>query len=277
MARSLISAVIAALLLSTMAFAEGSPEPTTSGAVRTDAMEAPMLAEKVARGELPPLAQRQPKEPYVYTMAKEIGYYQPGPITVAESNVDTPFWPAGEPWGYVRFKRDYSEVEPYLAKGWEWNADYTELTIFLREGLKWSDGADYTADDAEFYYNGIQQHPEGFRAPLGNLIEIQKIDTWTFKYVLEQSDPTFLQRVAVNWGPLRSPRHKLEQYHPDYHTISGMTRAQQWDKLQHEFNWGNHFGDPTWPVLWPWVLHEVRPGIGVRMERNPFYWWVDKE
>ena len=32
-----------------------------------------------------------------------------------------------------------------------------------------------------------------------------------------------------------------------------------------------------WPVLWPWVLHEVRPGIGVRMERNPYYWWVDKE
>jgi peptide/nickel transport system substrate-binding protein len=267
------------LVATSAVMAEGSDERSEGAgrAASVGQMEAPMLQAKVARGELPPLEQRIPKEPYVYTMAAEIGFYQPGPLTVAEANVDTPFWPAGEPWGYVRFKRDYSEVEPYLGKGWSWNDDFTELTIYLREGLKWSDGDDYTADDAEFYYNGIQQHPEGFRTPIGNLLRVEKIDTWSFKYVLEQPDPTFLQRIAVNWGPLRAPRHRLEEFHPDYNQIEGMTRAQQWEKLQTEFNWSTHFGDPEWPVLWPWVLHEVRPGIGVRMERNPYYWWVDKE
>ena len=196
------------LVATSAVMAEGSDE-RSEGAGRAASigqMEAPMLQAKVARGELPPLEQRIPKEPYVYTMAAEIGFYQPGPLTVAEANVDTPFWPAGEPWGYVRFKRDYSEVEPYLGKGWSWNDDFTELTIYLREGLKWSDGDDYTADDAEFYYNGIQQHPEGFRTPIGNLLRVEKIDTWSFKYVLEQPDPTFLQRIAVNWGPLRAPQ-----------------------------------------------------------------------
>jgi ABC-type transport system substrate-binding protein len=41
---------------------------------------------------------------------------------------------------------------PWLATGWEYNANFTELTIHLREGVTWSDGFSFTADDLEYTY-----------------------------------------------------------------------------------------------------------------------------
>ena len=52
--------------------------------------QAPMLAEAVRRGELPPLAERLPPEPMVVTPAHEIGRYvvewKPGSHLLAERN-----------------------------------------------------------------------------------------------------------------------------------------------------------------------------------------------
>ena len=95
MKRARFLLTILLLLLPALIFAGAQAEKggTTTAMAPSDAKEAPMLAAKVAAGQLPPLEQRIPKEPYVYTMADEIGTYQKGPITVAESNPDTPFWP----------------------------------------------------------------------------------------------------------------------------------------------------------------------------------------
>ena len=117
--------------------------------------EAPMLAEMVAAGDLPPVEERLPDEPLVEEVVDEIGQYG-GTLRRA-------FLGPGDHNNYtrvvydalVRHAPDGSEVIPHIAKGWESNDDFTEWTVFLREGMKWSDGAPFTADDIMFWYEHI--------------------------------------------------------------------------------------------------------------------------
>src|SRR5690606_11653634 len=103
--------------------------------------ESPMLAEKVAAGELPPLEERLPSEPLVIEPEVAIGTYG-GTVRVPHS-CDKDFTV-----GLLRREyTDYSQFFPQVAKAWEWADDYTSMTFFLREGTQWSDGQPYTADD----------------------------------------------------------------------------------------------------------------------------------
>ena len=62
------------LIISVGAYAGGGGQQAGSGTAAHVGREAPALAERVARGELPPLEQRLPAEPFV-TSAPEIGRY----------------------------------------------------------------------------------------------------------------------------------------------------------------------------------------------------------
>jgi peptide/nickel transport system substrate-binding protein len=42
------------------------------------------------------------------------------------------------------------EIEPWLATGFEANAENTEYTVSLRDGVTWSDGEAFNADDVVF-------------------------------------------------------------------------------------------------------------------------------
>lgn len=116
--------------------------------------EAPMLAEKVAAGELPALEERLPVagDIMVEPDVKSLGKYG-GSMSV--TTLDNGRWQ----WGYYseqsmfRFKQDGSnEVEANVCKDFYPNEDASVWTIELREGMKWSDGAPFTADDVLFYY-----------------------------------------------------------------------------------------------------------------------------
>ena len=63
---------------------EAAPPPEAPVA-EGEYREAPMLAARVAAGELPPVDERLPEKPYVVTYGKEIGQYG-GTITVASIN-----------------------------------------------------------------------------------------------------------------------------------------------------------------------------------------------
>ena len=117
--------------------------------------EAPMLAERVAAGELPNVDERLPAEPLVQEVVDEIGTYG-GTLRRAflgpsdHNNYTRVVYDA-----LVRHAPDGGEVIPHIAKGWESNDDFTEWTVFLREGMKWSDGEPFTADDIMFWYENI--------------------------------------------------------------------------------------------------------------------------
>jgi peptide/nickel transport system substrate-binding protein len=114
--------------------------------------EAPMLAERVEAGELPPVEERLPREPLVQEVVEEIGTYggtlRRGFLGPSDHNNYTRVVYDA----LVRHAPDGSEVIPHIAKGWESNDDFTQWTVFLREGMKWSDGEPFTADDVMFWY-----------------------------------------------------------------------------------------------------------------------------
>src|SRR5690606_9875292 len=101
--------------------------------------EAPMLAELVASGDLPPVEERLPVNPLVIEPTEMIGEY--GGIWRRA------FTGPGDRQNYERVINDYTifwdagatEVRPRLAHKWEANEDSSVWTIYLREGLKWSD------------------------------------------------------------------------------------------------------------------------------------------
>ncbi len=127
-----------------------------ASAATTEFKEAPMLAEKVANGELPKVEDRLPVAEDVFVEmntasdeALEIGTYG-GVLNLG---------PAGGSWGLsrpslesiIRYNTD-GTYYPNVIKAYEHDADYTTWTFYLREGMKWSDGDDFNADDITFWY-----------------------------------------------------------------------------------------------------------------------------
>lgn len=123
--------------------------------------ESPALAEMVAAGDLPAVADRLPENPMVVQPIDSVGEYG-GTWTRAWRGIND-FHAYGrtvyEP--ILRWPRDPKDgIQPGLAESWEWNDDGTQLTLFLRKGLKWSDGAPFSVDDILFWWEAIENDEE---------------------------------------------------------------------------------------------------------------------
>src|ERR1700760_631905 len=155
----------------------------------TKFQEAPMLAERVKAGKLPPVAERVPAEPMVWQPLHEIGKYGgtwrrafTGPGDVENANRINAsdkcfFWSA-----------DGSKIVPSVAKAYELSDDGKAYTMHLRKGMKWSDGAPFTADDFVFWFQDIYFNrdivptPIADMAPAGKPGRLVKIDETTVQF-----------------------------------------------------------------------------------------------
>jgi peptide/nickel transport system substrate-binding protein len=119
--------------------------------------EAPMLAERVTAGELPPVDERLPAEPLVVTPIEETGTYGGTlrRVLIGSSGDHNTILRIVGPQSLVRWKPDYSGLEPNLATSWEISDDARAYTFHLREGLKWSDGHPLTTEDIRFFVDDI--------------------------------------------------------------------------------------------------------------------------
>ena len=120
--------------------------------------EAPMLAEMVAAGNLPPVDERLPLEPLVIEPYNEIGQYGGTWHRFDTSSSGSHFVMATYAYSPVHWVQDGLDKRPGLAKSWGSNEDKTEWTLYLREGTKWSDGDPFTADDFMFWWNDMVLH-----------------------------------------------------------------------------------------------------------------------
>ena len=106
--------------------------PTAEPEVVSKYKESPMLTERVAAGELPPVDQRLPEEPEVAEIIDQIGVYG-GTITVASLSsglfggdggsgraMDCPNW--------LRINHDLTGAVPHIVKTWTVSDDYTQIT-----------------------------------------------------------------------------------------------------------------------------------------------------
>jgi len=265
--------------------------------------EAPMLAELVKAGKLPPVEKRlpDPEDVMVIKPLKEIGKYGgrwrrgfTGPADTENGNriVSTDKILM---WDYTGNK-----VAPSLVKDWRLSDDGKICTIFLRKGLKWSDGQPFTADDFLFWYEDIYQNKDLVPAPApeftinGKPGRMYKRDDHTV--VFEFPEPYFLfvdvlagdtligggqatgmARASYMGG--YAPAHYLKQFLPKY---SSVDEAQRKAKAANFDSWVSYFRNrtnwtlnPDLPVLGPWKTVSPINTPTWAMERNPYYWAVD--
>ncbi len=280
---------------------EGPDIITDASQFPTEFADAPMLAEKVTAGELPPVAERLPvpSDLLVIQPLKEIGKYGgtwhrgftgPGDgqnghrVAGGDRFV---FWDADE----------FPKVVPNLAKGWEISEDGTQITLFLREGTKWSDGEPFTANDAMFWYEHMYQNAElvPVRSAFFNTDEgakMEMVDDYTIKFSFPFANSLFLEVLGSSVNVFGghaimgatamggyAPAHYMQQFHPDFVEQAALDELVKQEGFD---NWVNLFKDKnTWarnpdlPTLTPWKTVNPITTDNWVLERNPYYYGVD--
>ena len=251
--------------------------------------EAPMLAEMVANGELPPVDERLPLNPLVITPEEEIGDYGGIWNRLATSAGDNQL--GGKVGGehLVRYNKDGSQINPNVFESWEVSSDGSTYTFHLREGMRWSDGEPYTANDLLFYYEDVLLNEDltpNFPSWLklsGEPVVIEKLDDYTLQFKFAAPYALFINVL----GSLRGDRfarycaHYLKQFHVNYVEKDEMDAMIKDAGVEH---WYQVFGtkpdprrNPDNPSYLPWNLSTPSHSDPLIADRNPFYWKVDPE
>lgn len=260
--------------------------------------ESPLLAERVAAGELPSVDERLPANPVVIEPLEEIGQYG-GTTNVAIGNPNHLF---GDPQAVMgtelilRIAPDFSSITSGLAESWEFNDDSTEQILHLRQGLKWSDGAPFTADDFVFAWEelwGNEEFAPG--GPPGNWtttedgektpLTMEKIDDFTIKLSFARPYPLIVLHqtfYAGSQGGLWTPAHYVKQFHPAHADADELTSMieeagfEDWTQLlKDRARVGSTIpAQIGLPGMTAFIRTDDAPDHHT-YERNPYYWKVD--
>ncbi|MDQ2634889.1 MAG: ABC transporter substrate-binding protein [Pseudomonadota bacterium] len=254
--------------------------------------EAPLLAERVAAGELPPEAERLPKEPRVVTIDEATGRtvgQRGGTIrTLMSEQGDLRLMTV---YGYARlvaYNRSL-EMEPDILQSYE-NDRNRVFTLHLRPGHKWSDGSPFTAEDFRFQWEDILTDKDMERGGLDSALlvegkgpKFEVIDDLTVRYTWEAPNPQFLPALAAT-RPLDiySASTYLKQFHAKYADADKLAaevakeKVKDWTRLQIRKARSYRFENPDLPTLQPWQNMTYSPANRYVFERNPYYHRVDQ-
>ena len=258
--------------------------------------EAPILQELVAAGMLPPVKERLPKEPLVFTtkaMSDGIGEYGGVFRHVIGGRPEGWNWMAGrhQGWGGLNVtvqecltrKGPLWQVKPEeqdgplpnLAKSWTWSDDKKTLTLQLIEGAKWSDGDPFDTADIEFWWNdnvqdtSIPSFMDINGMGVGTTLEILGPYSFAFNFK-EPQGPARVDSLAYILG-CPGPSHILKPLHPKY---SNKTYEEYINSLPAN---GDGLGNIDLPVMGMFTPVFIEHDEIVILRRNPYYWKVDEE
>lgn len=255
--------------------------------------EAPMLADMVAAGSLPPVEERLPLEPLVVEPNDRIGVYGGTWRMGLRGGGDGAL--LSRTLGYenlLRWTPQWDGIIPNVAKSYEANDDGTEFTFYLREGMKWSDGEPFTAHDIVFWYDAKVANTEISPSPItwmvsgGELGVVEAVDDYTVKFSFAAPNGLFIQRMASVDGRevTRYPQHFFEQFHKEYNPdgIDALVAAAgvaDWVALWNLKTTDLEGFASVRPVIGAWVLQSDYTADTVQLigTRNPYYWKVDPE
>lgn len=257
-----------------------------------DVSEVPMLAEAVAAGTLPPVAERLPEHPYVDPMNRPwqtVGRHGGTVTTLMARAKDTRLMYV---YGYARlvgYGPDRTLV-PDILDSYE-VAEERSFTLHLRRGHRWSDGAPFTAEDFRYWWEDMATNPK--RYPLGPPAEllvdgkppvVEFPDAWTVRYSWDRPNPFFLPLLAgAKPVEIYAPAHYLKQFHPrytDHGTLKKRVeeaRQKGWAQLHNKKDDLTEFNNVDLPTLQPWRLVTPPPADRFVFERNPYFHRVDRD
>jgi peptide/nickel transport system substrate-binding protein len=259
--------------------------------------EAPMLADLVKAGKLPPIEKRLPPTPQVIKPIQEVGQYG-GTMRIAIGNANALFGDGQAVIGtelILRIAPDFNSITGGLFEKWEFNKDATEQTLYLRKGLMWSDGQPMTTQDCLFDYVDCKQDKElspagpgaAWRAgPDRTPMEMTAVDDYTLKLKFAAPKPLIILDQAfysgAQYSGMYAPKHYGKQFHAKYADAAALDKAvkdakfEKWIQL---FNAKMLVGS-TIPsaVGLPGMTAFIRTADDPdhhTYERNPYYWKVD--
>jgi peptide/nickel transport system substrate-binding protein len=256
------------------------------------AAQSPMLAERVAKGELPPLEQRLPSPPYTTRFTQP--YQSPGKyggdlVMLMGRSKDVRLMVV---YGYARlvgYDLKY-EFVPDVLESFEVEED-RRFTFHLRKGHRWSDGHPFTAEAFRYYWEDIASNTDlaAFGPPPVLLVdgqppEFEVIDETTVRYTWHKPNPYFLPALAgARPETIFAPGHYLKQFHARYTDIATLEELASKEGRR---NWASvHIArfrpykniNPELPTLQPWVNTTEPPSQRFVFVRNPFFHRVDPE
>lgn len=163
----------------------------------------------------------------------------------------------------IHINRETQQTESALAKSWSVSRDGRTYTLHLRRGLRFSDGQPFNADDVTFTFRVYLD--EKIDSPIRDLlivggkpISVEKLDDYTVRFRLAQ--PYAAADRLFDGLPIL-PKHLLESAY----SSGNFSRA-----------WSISTPPSEIAGLGPFRLKEYVPGQRIVLERNPFYWKVDK-
>ncbi|HJW77514.1 MAG TPA: ABC transporter substrate-binding protein [Beijerinckiaceae bacterium] len=253
-------------------------------------VETPLFAERVGKGELPPIAQRLPKEPMVVDLAakgRSVGRPGGEVTSLVARGRDIRYMSVQS---YARLV-GYTEklaLEPDILAKLENDNDQT-FTFRLRDGHRWSDGHPFTTDDFRYYWEDVAHNPEVSPAGLpefmildGKPPRFEILDERTVRYSWDKPNPRFLSQLAGPRDPfLYRPAHYLKQFHTKYANKGKLEEAAKKQKLKSWAALHNRMDDmfentnPDLPTLQGWRVMNAAPATRFTFERNPYYHRVD--
>jgi len=247
----------------------------------------PFLAEKIAKGELPPLAERLPQNPIV--VSPKGGQYGGDIVTLVPRPRDIRYIST---WAYTRlvgYDRNLN-LQPDLLEKYE-NMDDRVFTFTIRPGHRWSNGSPFTAEDFRYYWEDIAQNPDlspagppEFMMVEGKLPRFEVLDERTVRYTWDKPNPRFLPQLAgpLDPGIYRASKY-LKQFHAKYADEAALDEQAKKQKLKSWAALHNRLDDmkeqtnPDLPTLQPWRITNTAPASRFVFERNPYYHRVDDQ
>lgn len=164
----------------------------------------------------------------------------------------------------ISINRLSQRTEPALSESWQTSADGRIFTLKLRKGIRFSDGHPFDADDVVFSFTVYLDEAVGspqrdLLIIAGKPLAVTKLDRYTVRFTLVRP---YAAAERIFDGLAMLPKHILEKPYRD-----------------------GHF-DQTWSLntpaseiagLGPFRVKQYVAGQQIVVERNPYYWKVDRD
>ena len=260
----------------------------TSAAAYTDP---PILAERVAKGELPPIEQRLPISPRVVNFARrglDIGRHG-GTIRMLMARAKDARQMTV--YGYARlicYEPGNFELIPDILESFDVE-EGRSFTFRLSPGHKWSDGHPFTAEDFRYWWEDVANNeilspvgPPTVMKVDGEMPEFLVVDDQTVRYTWSKPNPDFLVRLA-GASPLYiyRPAHYLKPFHEDYtspEVLSAVVETsgqRNWSALHNKRDNLYRNDNLKLPILQPWRIITKISSNRLTFVRNPYFHRVD--